>query len=47
MAHNRKLISSTLKAAYEQAESIAAKQNDYNEQRYDMGIGFSQLSGDR
>lgn len=37
-----------LKAAYELAESIAAKQNDNNKQRYDKRIRFSQLlPGDR
>ncbi len=37
-----------LKAAYELAESIAAKQNDNNKQRYDKRIRFTQLlPGDR
>ena len=37
-----------LKAAYELAESIAAKQNDSNKQRYDKRIRFIQLlPGDR
>ncbi|CAI5659742.1 unnamed protein product [Oreochromis niloticus] len=37
-----------LKAAYELAESVAAKQNDNNKQRYDKRIRFAQLlPGDR
>ncbi|KAL4007883.1 hypothetical protein ACER0C_001735 [Sarotherodon galilaeus] len=37
-----------LKAAYELAESVAAKQNDNNKQRYDKRIRFTQLlPGDR